>query len=263
MDGAILVVSRGGRPDAADPRAHPARPPGERAVDRRLPQQVRPGGRPGAARPGRARGARAADASTSSRATTRRSSAARRSRRSRATRASGWRRSRSCATRSTRYIPEPKREMDKPFLMPVEDVFSITGRGTVATGRIERGKIKVGEEVAVVGFGDRQEDGRHRRRDVPQAARRGRGGRQRRPPAPRRREERDRARHGAGQAGHDHAAHEVQGRGVRPDQGRGRPPHAVLQGLPAAVLLPDHGRHRLGRAARRASRWSCRATTSR
>src|SRR5215204_2247323 len=42
------------------------------------------------------------------------------------------------------YIPEPKREVDKPFLMPVEDVFSITGRGTVATGRIERGKIKVG-----------------------------------------------------------------------------------------------------------------------
>jgi elongation factor Tu len=50
-------------------------------------------------------------------------------------------------------IPEPIREVDKPFLMPVEDVFSITGRGTVATGRIERGKIKVGEEVALVGFG--------------------------------------------------------------------------------------------------------------
>jgi elongation factor Tu len=50
------------------------------------------------------------------------------------------------------YIPQPKREVDKPFLMPVEDVFSITGRGTVATGRIERGKIKVGEEVALVGF---------------------------------------------------------------------------------------------------------------
>jgi elongation factor Tu len=50
-------------------------------------------------------------------------------------------------------IPEPVRETDKPFLMPVEDVFSITGRGTVATGRIERGRIKVGEEVALVGFG--------------------------------------------------------------------------------------------------------------
>src|SRR5213596_1977384 len=50
------------------------------------------------------------------------------------------------------YIPQPKRETDKPFLMPVEDVFSITGRGTVATGRIEKGKIKVGEEVALIGF---------------------------------------------------------------------------------------------------------------
>src|SRR5438046_4376712 len=51
------------------------------------------------------------------------------------------------------YIPEPKREIEKPFLMPVEDVFSITGRGAVATGRIERGKVKVGEEVEMVGFG--------------------------------------------------------------------------------------------------------------
>ena len=51
------------------------------------------------------------------------------------------------------YIPEPVRETAKPFLMPVEDVFSITGRGTVATGRIERGKVKVGEEVQLVGFG--------------------------------------------------------------------------------------------------------------
>jgi len=50
------------------------------------------------------------------------------------------------------YIPQPEREIDKPFLMPVEDVFSITGRGTVATGRIERGVIKVGETVALVGM---------------------------------------------------------------------------------------------------------------
>jgi len=51
------------------------------------------------------------------------------------------------------YIPEPVRDTEKPFLMPVEDVFSITGRGTVATGRIERGKVKVGEEVEMVGLG--------------------------------------------------------------------------------------------------------------
>jgi len=52
------------------------------------------------------------------------------------------------------YIPDPVRETDKPFLMPVEDVFSITGRGTVATGRIERGMVKVQEEIEIVGFGD-------------------------------------------------------------------------------------------------------------
>ncbi len=52
------------------------------------------------------------------------------------------------------YIPMPERQVDKPFLMPVEDVFSITGRGTVGTGRVERGRVKVGEEVEVVGMGD-------------------------------------------------------------------------------------------------------------
>jgi elongation factor Tu len=51
-------------------------------------------------------------------------------------------------------IPEPKRELDKPFLMSVEDVFSITGRGTVATGRVERGKVKVGDNVEIVGIQD-------------------------------------------------------------------------------------------------------------
>ncbi len=50
------------------------------------------------------------------------------------------------------YIPEPVREVDKPFMMPVEDVFSIKGRGTVVTGRVERGKIKVGEPVEIVGL---------------------------------------------------------------------------------------------------------------
>src|SRR4029077_2112823 len=51
------------------------------------------------------------------------------------------------------YIPEPIREIDKPFLMPIEDVFSIKGRGTVGTGRIERGKVKVGDPVEIIGFG--------------------------------------------------------------------------------------------------------------
>src|SRR5690606_15135562 len=48
------------------------------------------------------------------------------------------------------YIPTPQRDVDKPFMMPVEDVFSITGRGTVATGRVERGTVKVGDEVEIV-----------------------------------------------------------------------------------------------------------------
>jgi elongation factor Tu len=52
------------------------------------------------------------------------------------------------------YIKQPEREVDKPFLMPIEDVFSISGRGTVVTGRVERGRVKVGEEVEIVGFRD-------------------------------------------------------------------------------------------------------------
>ncbi|MEW6527010.1 MAG: elongation factor Tu [Spirochaetota bacterium] len=52
------------------------------------------------------------------------------------------------------YVPEPKRDRDKPFLMPIEDVFSITGRGTVVTGRIERGIVRTGDEVEIVGFGE-------------------------------------------------------------------------------------------------------------
>ena len=52
------------------------------------------------------------------------------------------------------YIPEPERDTDKPYLMPIEDVFTISGRGTVVTGRIERGIVKVGEEVEIVGISD-------------------------------------------------------------------------------------------------------------
>jgi elongation factor Tu len=55
-----------------------------------------------------------------------------------------------------RYIPQPERPVDQPFLMPIEDVFSISGRGTVVTGRVERGIVKVGEEVEIVGLRDTQ-----------------------------------------------------------------------------------------------------------
>ena len=78
-------------------------------------------------------------------------------------------------------IPEPVRDIEKPFLMPVEDVFTITGRGTVVTGRIERGIVKVNETVEIVGIrGEVPRRPRHRHRDVPQAARRGSRRRQRR-----------------------------------------------------------------------------------
>ena len=54
------------------------------------------------------------------------------------------------------YIPEPERAIDQPFLMPVEDVFSISGRGTVVTGRVERGIVKVGDEIEIIGIKDTQ-----------------------------------------------------------------------------------------------------------
>ena len=76
------------------------------------------------------------------------------------------------------YIPQPERAKDRPFLMPIEDVFSISGRGTVVTGRVERGIVKVGDEVEIVGLRPTHEDGGDGRGDVPQAVGLGRGGRQ-------------------------------------------------------------------------------------
>ena len=68
-------------------------------------------------------------------------------------------------------MPEPTRDIDKPFLMPIEDVFTITGRGTVVTGRVERGQVKVGEEIEIIGLRADDQDDLHRGGDVPQAAR--------------------------------------------------------------------------------------------
>ena len=147
------------------------------------------------------------------------------------------------------YIPQPDRPKDKPFLMPIEDVFSISGRGTVVTGRIERGIIKVGEEVEIIGIKptaktvvtgvemfrkllDQGEAGDNVGCLLARRGPRGRG-----------------AWPGAGQARLDQAAHQVQGRGLYPHQGRGRPPHAVLRQLPPAVLFPHHRRDRRGAAA--------------
>ena len=69
------------------------------------------------------------------------------------------------------YIPTPQRPIDKPFLMPIEDVFTISGRGTVVTGRVERGIVKVGDEIEVVGLTAESGHRGDRRRDVPQGAR--------------------------------------------------------------------------------------------
>ena len=115
------------------------------------------------------------------------------------------------------HIPQPVREIDKPFLMPVEDVFTITGRGTVITGRIERGVVKVNETVDIIGIRHDQADHHgHRCRDVPQAARRGPGGRERRPAASWHQARGRRARHGRDQAGHDHPAHRLRGARLHP-----------------------------------------------
>ena len=105
----------------------------------------------------------------------------------------------------------PERQIDKPFLMPVEDIFSISGRGTVVTGRVERGKVKIQEEIEIVGlrpepfkrvvtgvemFKKLLDEGQAGDNVGAAAAGDGKGRRG--------------ARHGAGEAGVDHAAHEVQ-----------------------------------------------------
>ena len=147
------------------------------------------------------------------------------------------------------YIPTPARDIEKPFLMPVEDIFTIQGRGTVATGRVERGKVKVNETVEIVGIQATRKTVVTGRGDVQEAAGRRDGGRQRRVAAARSGAERHRARAGDREAGIDHAAHEVQGGGVCADEGRRRTTHAVLHGLPAAVLLSDDGRDGSGELA--------------
>ena len=118
-------------------------------------------------------------------------------------------------------VPQPARELDKPFLMPIEDIFSIQGRGTVVTGRIERGKVKVGEEVGDCRLPRDAQDGGDGRRDVQEAAGRRHGGRQRGTAPARHRERRRGARDGAGEGRIDYAAHQVQGGSVHPDEEEG------------------------------------------
>ena len=149
------------------------------------------------------------------------------------------------------YIPEPERPLDRPFLMPVEDVFSITGRGTVATGRIEQGVVHTGDTVEIVGIHEQTNStvvtGVEMFRKILDEGQAGdnvgcllRGV--------------DREAIERGQVlckpKLDHSAHQVQGSGLLPEEGGGWPSHPVLQRLPSAVLLPDHGRDRSGQPAR-------------
>jgi len=144
------------------------------------------------------------------------------------------------------YIPTPERDLDKPFLMPIEDVFSITGRGTVVTGKVEQGKVNTGDEIEIVGIKDTQTttctgvEMFRKLLDEGQAP----GRRQHRRPVAWHRQGRGPAWPGARRPRQHHPAHQVRGRGLRPHEGRGRPPQAVLLELPSAVLLPDHRHHR-------------------
>ncbi len=146
------------------------------------------------------------------------------------------------------YIPEPERDIDKPFLMPVEDVFSISGRGTVATGRVERGIVHVGDEIEIVGIRETEKTtctGVEMFRKLLDEGQAGdnigallRGIK---------REEIVRGQVLAA-AGFHHAAQEVQGRGLHSDQGRGWSSYPVFQRLSSAVLFPDNRCDRSGNA---------------
>ena len=107
------------------------------------------------------------------------------------------------------YIPTPVREVDKPFLMPIEDIFSIEGRGTVVTGRIERGKVKVGEEVEIVGFRDTTKTTITGIEMFNKSAQGGHRRRQRRAPPPRHCQGRRLPRPGSRQAGLRQASHRI------------------------------------------------------
>ena len=147
------------------------------------------------------------------------------------------------------YIPQPERALDGAFLMPVEDVFSISGRGTVVTGRVERGIVKVGDEIEIVGLKPTLKTtctGVEMFRKLLDQGQAGdnvgvllRGTK---------REEVERGQV-LGEAGLDHAAYKIHGGDVCAVEGRRRPSYAVLQGLPSAVLLPHDGRDGCGGTA--------------
>jgi len=141
------------------------------------------------------------------------------------------------------YIPEPERPVDKPFLMPIEDVFTIEGRGTVTTGRVERGKLKRNEEIEIVGIHPNSTktvvtgiEMFHKDMDECQAGDNVgtllRGVKRE-----------DVVRGQVLAKPGTITPHTQFNAQVRPDQGRGWAAHAVPHRLPAAVLHADHRRH--------------------
>ena len=136
-------------------------------------------------------------------------------------------------------IPEPVRELDKPFLMPIEDVFTITGRGTVVTGKVEQGMVHTGDDIEIVGLRTTQKTVCTGVEMFRKLLDRGSGGRQHRCVVAWHEEGRCGAWSGVVQAGQHHAAHELRGSGVCADEVRGWASQAVLQQLSSAVLLPD------------------------
>ena len=138
------------RADAADAGTHSAGAAGGRAVDRGVHEQVRRGGRSGTAGTGGTGSTRTAEAVSVSGDTI---PVIRGSALGALNGEEKWEKSiDELMDAVDKNIPQPVREVDKPFAMPIEDIFSISGRGTVVTGRVERGKVKVGEEVEIVGF---------------------------------------------------------------------------------------------------------------
>ena len=149
------------------------------------------------------------------------------------------------------YIPMPERAIDKPFLMPIEDIFSIQGRGTVVTGRIERGICKVGEEMEIVGFRDTRKTvvtGVEMFKKLLDEGRAGdnvglllRG------------IEKNDVERGQviAKPGSIKPHKKFKGEVYVLSEGRRRTSHAVLQGLSSAVLLPDDGRDGRGEIAGR------------
>ena len=148
-----------------------------------------------------------------------------------------------------KYMPLPARDIDKPFLMPIEDIFSISGRGTVVTGRIERGKVKVGEEVEIVGFRETRKTVvtgvEMFKKQLDEGLAGDNAGLLLRGTA---KEDVERGMVLA-KPGSITPHKKFKGEDLRVEQGRRWTSYAVLQGLPSAVLLPHDGRDGSGGVA--------------